>query len=609
MFDAIGPFSIGAIAIDPQDPDRIYVGTGEANASGDSFPGAGLFVSTDAGNTWTSLGLETTRHIGRIAVDPMDADLVYVAAVGALFSTGPDRGLYRTTDGGMSWTQHLALTDSTGVIDVLIDPSDSDRLFAATWERTRHPDQRAMGGLTSGVYRSTDRGDTWMLLEGGLPEASETGGRIGLAAVPSAPGTFLATYANDPGFYAGTFRTTNFGDTWARLNDAAIGGVYLSFGWYFGNVRVDPTDEDRIYVLGVPLVRSTNGGMSWTDASNGMHVDHHDLWIDPNDPSHMVAGNDGGVYISSNAGTSWTHVQTLPLTQFYAGTIDPSLPERIYGGAQDTGTSRTLTGADDDWDQILGGDGFYCLVDPANSNRLWAEFQYGDLYRSTNGGANWTSATSGIDGADRRNWSTPLVAEPGSSNILYYGTYRVWRSTNGAGSWSAISSDLTDGTGGTELPFHTITTIAVAPSDNDRLYVGTDDAHVWTSSNTGSSWTEITAGLPTRWVTRVAVDPDDPLIAYVTHSGYHEDEAIPHVHRTTDAGANWTPITEGLPDAAVNVIEVDPLSESVYRTRHPATGRSGGGRSADRSLRCGRASGSRPRSDTRVPINRSNEDE
>ncbi len=553
IFDETGVLSIGDIEIDPVNPDIIYVGTGEANASGDSFAGNGMYRSTDAGDTWTSIGLEDSRHIGRIVIDPSDTDRIFVAVMGGLWSTGTNRGVYRTTNAGANWEQILYISDTTSIVDLAIDPVDPSRVYAASWERLRGPDFRMVAGETSGVHRSTDGGDSWSELTNGLPSGSDVG-RIGLALAPSDPQTIYAIYADDPGYFAGLFKTTNGGDSWSRVNDSAIDDVFASFGWYFGTVRVSPTNPDEVYAMGLILYRSGNGGNTWSERFQGAHVDHHDLWIDPNDDNRMFLASDGGVYISDNAGSNWSHVQTLPITQFYAGTVDPQLPERVYGGAQDNGTSRTVTGDIDDWEPVYGGDGFYCLVYPTNSNRIWASWQNGNLVYTSNGGNSWSSATNGIPSSDRKNWNTPVVMDPSDPDRRYYGSHRMWRSTSST-AWTNISGDLTDGGSG---GYHTITTIAVAATDGDRIYVGTADGRVHTTSNGGSNWTAIEAGLPDRWVTRVAVDPFDDEVAYVAHSGYRWDEATPHLHRTTDAGATWTAIDGDLPDAPVNAFLVDP---------------------------------------------------
>jgi photosystem II stability/assembly factor-like uncharacterized protein len=312
------------------------------------------------------------------------------------------------------------------------------------------------------------------------------------------------------------------------------------------------------YALGVPLYRTTNGGSSWSNVSGGQHVDHHALEFDLTDLNHIVDGNDGGVYYSINGGSVWTKSYNLPISQFYAATIDELNPQRTYGGTQDNGTLRTTTGNLDDWEMIYGGDGFYSIVDYTNANIIYAEYQYGGLGKSTDGGNNFFSATNGISTSDRKNWSTPVIMDPNNHFVLYYGANRLYKTTNGASNWTAISNDLTNGPGPNNLTFGTITTIAVARTDSNVIYVGTDDANVWVTTNGGTNWTDSNQGLPNRWITRVAVDPNDAAIAYVTLSGYRIDSPLPHVFRTTNYGASWTDISSNLPEGPVNAIVIDP---------------------------------------------------
>lgn len=563
LSDALPSLSIGALAIDPTNPDLIYVGTGEANAAGDTYAGTGLYRSFDSGESWEWLGLPQSYKIGRIVIDPVDPQKLYVAVMGALYTTNPERGVYRSINGGIDWEQCLYVSDSTGVVDLAINPLDPSTLYAAAWERIRRPNDRRVGGLTSGVYRSTDGGDSWALLGGGLPGPSTTRGRIGLSLCATEPDVVYAIYADHPGYFDGIYKTANGGDAWSRVNDGALGDLYSSFGWYFGNIRVAPSDPDLVFALGVPLYRSANGGASWSDVSGITHVDHHALVIAPDDPSEVVNGNDGGVYLSTTTGNSWTKSYDLPISQFYAIGQDAQQPARLYGGTQDNGTMRTWSGGLDDWDRILGGDGFHVLVDHTDSYTIYAEYQWGWMYKSTDGGDHFYDALTGVNSNDRRNWSTPFAMDPQDHDRLLYGTYRLYETTNAAGYWSAISGDLTGGPGSGALTYGTITTLAIAPTDGDRIYVGTDDAHVWTTPNGGDDWIRIDGDLPDRWITRVAVDPIDPEIAYVTLSGFRLDEFMPHIFRTTDAGATWSDISANLPELPLNDVVIDPLHPST----------------------------------------------
>jgi photosystem II stability/assembly factor-like uncharacterized protein len=560
-FDDVETLSIGDLAIDPTHPDIIYAGTGEPNGGGGSltYGGLGIYKTTNGGVTWTNMGLTDTRYIGRVVIDSGNPNIVFVAAMGALFSTNPERGVFRSTDAGASWEHVLSVNDSTGAIDLVIDRQNPDRIYAATWERIRRPHTRDYGGPGSGIYRSTDGGDTWSLLGGGLPAPSPNIGRIGIAISLANPMVLYAIYADAVGNFAGVYRTQNGGDLWTRTNDAALSGAYATYGWWFGNIRVTPTDPNRVFVLGLDAYRSTNGGASWSQVGGNMHVDHHALEYAPTDTGQFLyEGNDGGLYRSLDGGTTWTEIQGLPITQFYTVEVDHLEPHRRYGGTQDNGTNRTLTGSPNDWAQILGGDGFHVHVDPTNNSFVYAEYQYGNFFRSTNGGSSFSPATNGISAGDRMNWSTPVVLDPSNPATLYYGSQRVYRSTNRAVSWSAISNDLTDGAGGSNgVIFGTLTALAVAPSDPQVIYAGTDDANVWVTQNGGGLWTRVDAQIPERWVTRVAVHPSSAGTAYVTLSGFRDDDPLSHVYRTTNFGSTWSPVSNNLPEAPVNDIVID----------------------------------------------------
>lgn len=572
LFDDQSSLSIGSLALDPADPNVIWVGTGEPNGGGGSvsYGGTGVFRSTNAGATWANLGLEDTRYIGRIRVDPADPSRVFVAALGAMWSTGPDRGVYRTTDTGATWQRVLASTDSTGAVDLLIDPVDSDRIYAVLWERTRGPSFLNYGGPTSGIHRSTDGGNTWTELTSGLPTGSR--GRIGITQCASSPDVLYAIYAEaSPGAFEGIFKSTNGGDTWTQTNDSGLSGMYSSFGWWFGNIRVDPNDANRVFALGLDFYRTTNGGASWSFAGGSMHVDHHGLAF-ASDGS-LFEGNDGGMYRSTNGGTVWNKLSDLPNNQFYTVEIDEQFPLRRYGGLQDNGTQRTLTGGSSDWSSILGGDGLQCLVDPTNNQYVFAEYQYGTLFRSTNGGSSFSYIAGSLSG--RKNWSMPIAFNPANPATIYAGTDRVYRSFNRGSSWTSLSGDLTDGSGGGNTTYGTLTTIAAAPSDPTVILIGTDDGNVWISTNDGANWTRVDAALPNRWITRVAFDPLDEAIGYVTVSGFRWDEPASHVFRTTDFGSTWADISSNLPEAPTNDVVVDPLDSAtlyvgtdfgVYRT-------------------------------------------
>jgi hypothetical protein len=562
VFDAVGVFSIGAIAVDPTDPNVVYVGTGEANSSGDSYGGAGIFKSVDGGASWSFSGLGASRYIARIAVDPGNPQHLYAAAMGNLFTPGGERGVYRSQDGGASWQRVLFVNDSTGAGDVALKPGDASVVYAATWERRRTAFYRRAWGPGSGVWRSTDYGEHWTRLTNGFPTTSRVG-RIALSAPTSQPGTVYAQVVDSTGNGLGFYRSTDDGASWTRRDVGGFTGYFGGFGWYFGTTAVNPSNPSMVWALGVDLARSLDGGATWTPVSNGIHVDMHDLWVDPSNPQHMFAGNDGGFYRSSNGGSSWSMSLDLPLTQFYAGDVDAGNVDHVIGGTQDNSTPMT-TGGLGSWSVLFAGDGFYALIDPAKSSTLFAEYQYGSggvgPYKSYNSGQSFSPTGSGIVGTDRFNWSTPYAFAPGSNQVMVLGSHRVYRSTNQGSTWQPISPDLTGGAygGPGALVYGTVTTVAVAAANYSVIYAGTDDARVWVTTNGGGSWTNVSAGLPVRWVTRVAVDPSDPATAYVTLSGYRDDVPSAHVFRTTTAGTSWTDISGNLPDAPVNDIVPDP---------------------------------------------------
>lgn len=561
IFDDQAVLTIGDLAVDPNQPETIYVGTGEANGGHNNFPGGGVYKSMNGGATWQFIGLELTTSIGRIIVDPANSNRVFVAAVGSYFAKDSDRGVYRSENGGQTWQQVLFVNDSTGAIDLVIDPNNPAKLFAATWERIRPPKFGThLNGSSSGIYRTLDGGDTWQRLGAteGLPGPRQNVGRIGLAICATQPDQLYALYTNSGYSYDSHYRSRDGGNSWQQLpSTQTLRDGFVNFSWYFGNVRVHPANPERVYILDVDMMLSNDGGASWNFA-NTSHVDHHALAFDPLDPNHQIVGHDGGLDYSTNNGGTWKKVEALPVTQFYQITIDQTNPERLYGGTQDNGTMRTLTGALNDWEIFYGGDGFYVIVDPNDPNVIYAESQNGWLGKSTDGGASFQLVMNGITESETfRNWSTPVVMDPNNSNVLYYGSNRVYRTTNGAEFWEAISDNLTDNEPGSRL--RTVTTIAVAPSNSNVVYAGTDDSHVWVTPDGGLTWNEISEPLPYRWVTRVAVDPTDENVAYVTFSGLKWRDPQPHVFRTTDMGATWENISNNLPDAPINTIVVDPL--------------------------------------------------
>jgi len=552
LFTNVPVISVGDIAIDPNDNQVIYCGTGEANSSSFSFLGNGMYKSTDAGATWDHIGLANSAYIARVLVDYSNSQKIFVAACGNLFSTNDERGVFRSEDGGQSWQRVLYLTDSTSAIDLVQHPTNPQILYASMWERVRGLTYRRSFGQTSGIWKSTDGGTTWNEMTNGLIKGSNVG-RIGIAIAKSNPDILYAFYDLD-NMEVAVFKTIDGGQSWTRTNDAALSGMNSNFGWYFGQVRVDPQNSDRVFVMGVNLFRTDDGGSSWTDLSSwDIHVDHHAMIFDETN-NRILEGNDGGLYRSQSSGDTWTKIDNLPLTQFYAIDIDYQVPQRIYGGTQDNNTIRTLTGGTSDWEPILGGDGMYTLVDYTYSNTIYAEYQWGNLYRSDDGGFNMNYIAGPMSG-DRVSWSAPLAMHPVDPSTLYFGTYRVWKSTDQGNSWTAVSDDLT---AGINQYFYTVSTIAVSTLNPSMVLAGTGDGKVHISTNDGQTWENISAGLPNRWITKVAFDPFNAQTIYATISGFRWDEPLPHVFKSTNLGASWTDISGNLPEFPVNDIALDP---------------------------------------------------
>ena len=567
IFDDALSLSIGDMAIAPSDPNVLYVGTGESNGGGGSlaYDGVGMYKSIDGGDNWTHIGLDSTGSVGKVLVHPENPDIVWVAAMGPLFENNSSRGVYRSTDGGQAWEQVLYVSDSTGAIDLAMHPDQPNILYAAMWERVRRPEYRQYGGTTSGVYRSIDGGQIWGELTTDLP--AEDKGRIGLAVDPSTPGRVYAMYTDEIGFHKNIFKSNDIGASWTTINSDSLSIDNISYNWWFSRLFVHPTDPETIFAFGLYTYRTKNGGEKWDNVNNNdsvdVHVDPHALYIHPQNPNFVVLGNDGGIYISEDGGTTWEHKKNMPITQFYTCEIDPNNPESLYGGAQDNGTVRTLSGGEDDWEQIFGGDGMVVRIDPSNSNTIYAATQYGFLVKSIDGGLTFGYTWLNINIFPvRRNWKTPYVLDPNNSQRIFYGSHRVHRSINGGSSWTIISLDLT----GNPPPqtnqffYGTITSMAISDVDSDIIYVGTDNGRVWNTTEGGgiTNWNLLSQNLPDRWVTAVATHPTETETAYVTFSGYRELDYLPHVFKTNDSGNNWIDISGNLPEVPVNDIVIDP---------------------------------------------------
>lgn len=555
VFDNQNTSSIGAIAIDPLNPNTIYCGTGESNSLRSYYPGTGMYKSTDGGATWSFIGLQNTYSFGNIVINPSNTQIVYAAAVGSTRRKNIERGIYKSVNGGLSWSQSLFIADSVGAIDIILDPSNPDKVFAAMWERQRREDYIKYGGPMTALYVSTNAGSNWSVVNGGFPSNATDLGRISLDICLSDPQVIYALTAYANGNSRGLYKTTNGGTSWFLVNGSVAGSS--NYAWFNRICKVSPSDANNLYCGGLNMERSVNGGTGFSGV-NASHVDQHSVAYAPSNSNFIVLGNDGGIDYSTNNGVSWSASNSLPITQFYAGEIDNTNPGTILGGAQDNGTNRT-TGAIGNWQSIYGGDGFYCLVDYNNPQRVYASTQTGGLGRSTNGGASFVGATSGLD-LTYTNWMTPYVMDKNDPLTLYCGTYKIHKTTNGMQNWTVISPDLTSGH---VQNLGTITTVDVSKSDPGVIYCGTDDANVWVTTNGGTNWTKINSGLPYRWVTRVAIHPLNAAICYVTLSGYKVDSTGAHIYKTTNFGASWASVSGNLPDAPANDILIDPAFPST----------------------------------------------
>ena len=550
VFDDQNTSSIGALAIDPQNPETIYCGTGEANSLRSYYPGTGIYKSTNGGNNWTFIGLDSSYSIGNISVNPSNPSEIYVAAVGSLRRKNDQRGIYKSTNGGTNWIRSLYIADSVGAIDVAVDSGNPSKVIAALWERQRREDYIKYDGPMTALYVSTNSGLNWNVISGGFPSNEPTLGRISLDISSSNSQIVYALTAYANGYNRGLYKSTDGAASWTLINSTVASSS--SYAWFNRICKSDPSDPNIVYCGGLNMHKSNNGGTTFGYVSES-HVDQHGVAFAPSNPNYVVIGNDGGIDYSTNGGSTWLYSNSLPVTQFYAGEINFNNPDMILGGTQDNGTVRT-SGSVSSWSEIYGGDGFYCLVDYSNQMRVYASSQFGGLGRSTNGGASFMSATSGLD-LTYTNWMTPFVMDKNNPLILYCGTYKIHKTTNGMQSWVLISPDLTNGH---IQNLGTITTVDVSKTSPNVIYCGTDDANVWVTTNSGINWNLINSGLPRRWVTRVAVHPDSSNVCYVTLSGYKVDSTGSHIYKTSNYGTNWASIGGNLPDAPINDVLIDP---------------------------------------------------
>jgi len=559
--------SIGSLVMHPSNPNIIYCGTGEGNSAIDVYPGFGVLKSTDMGETWNVIGLTDALHIPAMDIHPLDPNTLY-ASVMAFRSFGQNKGIYKSTNGGVNWNRVLFVSDSTSGVDVRVSPDDLNIVYAAMWERVRTPPSVSKtGGITSGLYRSSNAGADWQLLgvSQGIPAPAATTGRISIAVAQSNPNVVYSIFKTTTGNnISGIYKSTNKGLNWATMS---MSGVQSSgFDWYFGLIEVDPTNPNTVYIGSVDIFRTTNGS-NWVNLTNSysgsfdqQHPDQHVLWINPANPNNLINGNDGGIFKTGTGNAPWTKSYDLPISQFYASNIDHLNPLRKIGGTQDNGSMITFDGGTDNWEVIYGGDGFTAHVDYTNSNIIYCASQNGGLGRSTNNGVSFSNITNGLSG--RFNWSTPYILDNQDPAILYAGSHMIFRSTNRGTSWTAISGDLTRGPNG-RLGTITCITSGVAGNNQRVIYTGTDDAKISVTTNSGANWLDVTGSLPQRYVTDIRCDSRNPAIAYVTLSGFNIDERNTRIYRTTNYGSTWSNISGNLLNVPANSIIVDEVRDSV----------------------------------------------
>lgn len=584
IFDQQTYLAIGDIALDPRNPDIVYVGTGDPNISGFPFIGDGLYRSKDGGKTWESLGLEQQRIISKIAIHPGNSNIIYVACMGLPFERNRDRGVYKSTDGGQSWQQVLFLSEETGVIDMLLNPQNPQELYAAGWDRIRNNKESLVSGYGAKIHKSEDGGASWKVLGNGLPEGPHT--RIGLAQSESNPDVVYALYVdmiseNGCSGYnlSGIYKSTNAGMSWDAINTSAEAGLPCNalggFGWYFGKIRVNPFYEDDIFVLGVELWRSSDSGLHWAKETPNwwdydVHADKHDLIFI--DPGSVLLATDGGLYkghlntdeFLANGDASdgeWIDIENIASTQFYRVGYNPHQPNLYYGGAQDNGTTAGNAAMVNQWLRIYGGDGFEPVFHPDNPDIFYVEQQNGNIYMTLDGGIRFQKAVAGISGSDPKNWNSPYIMSAHDPRVLYIGTDKIYRSeSDSLPNWVAISEPLTQEN---DFKDHNISSLSESPINAAILYAGSSDAQLWRSIDGATSWKNIGGQLPYRYISSVKASPYYERTVYVTHSGYKDNDFTPHLHRSTDAGATWENITSDLPPIAINDILVLPEREDT----------------------------------------------
>ncbi len=589
--DSVGAAAVGAVAVAPSDPNVVWMGTGDQANARSSYSGKGVFKSTDAGATWTFAGLPDSHHIARIIIHPSRPDVVYVAAIGHLFSRNEERGVFRTLDGGRTWKKVLYVNDGVGAIDLVINRRTPATLYAAMYDKDRKPWQIVESGPESAIYKTEDGGDKWTRLSGGLPTGKI--GRIGLDIFQKNPLILYALIENQnpkPGSNAREvnaisplaagiignelYRTDDGGKTWRKATDVNVAGGKAPYS--FNQIRVNPHDDRTVIVTSDSMFISRDGGKTWnTDFFRGVFGDFRAMWWDPQDKDRIILGSDGGVSVSVDGGKTADYFPNMGVGEVYAVGVDMDDPYNVYGGMQDhdswKGPSNSPTGRVtlEHWVTVGPGDGMYNVVDPTDSRWVYNTRELNQMGRmDQKTGVRTPVAPSRPAGQPRLryNWIAPIALSPHNPKIVYAGAQVLFRSLNQGDTWEEISPDLTTNDPqkiGRNVPYCTITTISESPLKPGIIWVGTDDGKVQLTQNHGGAWTDVTAALASagapvdQWVSRVFASPHDAGTAFVSKNGFRNDDFAPYLYKTTDYGKSWTPIKGNLPDAPINVVVQD----------------------------------------------------
>jgi len=595
--DSIGAASMGAVAIAPSNPSIVWIGTGDQANARSSYSGKGVFKSTDAGATWTFMGLPDSHHVARIVIDPQNPDIVYVAAMGHLFSKNAERGVFRTNDGGRTWKKVLFVDDRIGAIDLVVNRQSPRTLYAAMYDKERRPWELVESGPGSGIYRTDDGGDSWKRLEGGLPTGNL--GRIGLDIFQKNPKILYALIENH-NQKSGTdqrrpdalnplaagiignelYRTDDGGGTWTKTTEENVAGGKAPYS--FNQVRIDPHDDRTVIVTSDSMYISRDGGRTWnTDFFRGAFGDFREMWWDPQDKDRIILGSDGGVSVSTDGGKTAAYFPNMGIGEVYAVGVDMEDPYNVYGGMQDhdswKGPSNALMGRItlENWITVGPGDGMYNVVDPTDSRWVYNTRELNQMGRMDQmTGIRTPIAPTRPAGQPRLryNWIAPIAMSPQDPKTIYAGAQVLFRSRDRGDTWEEISPDLTTNDPqkiGRNVPYCTITTIAESPRKAGVIWVGTDDGKAQLTQDGGGAWTDLTpqlvaAGAPAdRWVSRVFPSPYDPAVAFVSKNGFRNDDFAPYLYRTTDYGRTWTSIAGNLPQAPINVVAQDRKNQNL----------------------------------------------